>query len=1606
METGDKQSASSSAPSLATYGVQRRPSQDTSRSISLRDGWNLLSIPVEAPGRTFEDLLPGCESGFFFDPKTGYRPIREGETIEPGPGFFAKCSTGTVEITGRVPDSSTVDVRAGWNLIGPFADTVGTRSVLSKPSGIVASGFLTYEEGGQYRAAERLLPGRGYWVRAGRSGTLDLTGGLEISPDSAALALVGETQEFTVESAPGDDPEVQWTTTDSAVVSVDPGGLATAGRAGTASVVAQVGGLSDTARVRAQGRGFSAPGSEPIAKHIPRVGFVPPDTSEWVSLKGEGKMSTRKATVIFSDGVTVAQANQLFKDESAKFVGGAPTLETLYLKFPDRSTKEAKKFLQRLNDKSIVETSVLDFGPFKSQQLPPHSARVLWDWSVDTTARHPDRPVGNWGLKRMRVPQMWNLAEEIERTQSKNHSCALIIEATESGFPTVGHQDLPNISVPPGPPLGLEAFDLGNPAHATKVTGIIAARWNNSVGIEGVDPWIDQVHATVTPTWASLAYVMSGQAASGAFRDCGSLVVNNSWGSFAPEVLVTAAAQQLMIHWVNLVFVYELFPETTFYVASAGEDRRCDPDEGNCDTQVGKEATFSGPITKAAHCVGGPFLSVEAMNAGNSRAPFSDVLPADHGECFPLTVVSDPDPKAPPVGVTAPGREVLSTVNTRSYQNFGGTSAAAPYVSGLFSALGEVITLVPDLSDLERFAVLRSVVTKDKYTAVVGGTPADRPDAFAAALGIDQETEKDVIQSHLVNVDDGTEDGNLRVHPFSGEPVTERRKPGKTTTDMADFRAFRDAFVQLQGDSMGVPGKRLDGEETHFLKDLNRDNCVGNLQATAQGEVVNPLADCDTGFSRAPNTRVVYPESLFPRFDFNGNGKIAVRANREVPGADAVAPFKVDPDRICDNLDVNQSGDSFRGCVRDLDVLAAEAVWDSGEGNEAKGSEKVSVEEVEEGMGTCTPPDAGWNTTDLMRDRNDDDVIDYMRSFDLHVRLQADANALSDPSAELLHATTRPGGGSPRGPFPDFDPEGFFLRHGPIEGGSFLKCRKEAVENTITVPVWSGVEDTTKVVYQRREGEENDSDNRYLEWGLTPQLGEDFALRIAPEEGKRASETQEKGTAETSPLLARSTSRGRADSIFSARELIWRDREDPATAGGAYAASSCLPDSGAHEGSKLHRRMTELAEETWIEKTEAEPKSLLRRWLGKENVEVIDPIVRRMSRAPGSITATAVQPGGCTINLGTLLCWDGVLGLPATSDPAERNTPRELEDDKDLRFRSVSVGGRAHVCARESPADSTRTFCWGSNGEGQVGDGTTQTRESPTEVAAPDSVVFTDVRAAGLHACAVTEDGEIFCWGSGERGQLGDGQSTDSAEPTLVTGDQDWQQVTVAGLHSCGLTAGGEAYCWGEGPLGNGDTTSSATPRQVAGDHTFRQLDASETHVCGTTTDEKAFCWGGNGSGQLGDGTTQDRPEPTQVDGLPDARQVASGGFHTCAVTTGDDAYCWGENGSGQLGDGNGGGQELTPVEVTGGIVWGSLSARGALTCGISTGPTGYCWGGPGTQLGDGEDHQGHIHPHDTPRKLAAPTRQCPDGQKAGRLWGAWIEPTAVPEQPPPGGEE
>src|SRR5438552_3650475 len=149
-----------------------------------------------------------------------------------------------------------------------------------------------------------------------------------------------------------------------------------------------------------------------------------------------------------------------------------------------------------------------------------------------------------------------------------------------------------------------------------------------------------------------------------------------------------------------------------------------------------------------------------------------------------------------------------------------------------------------------------------------------------------------------------------------------------------------------------------------------------------------------------------------------------------------------------------------------------------------------------------------------------------------------------------------------------------------------------------------------------------------------------------------------------------------------------------------------------------------------------------------------------------------------------------------------------------LTFAAVTASG-LHTCGLTIVTGAA--YCWGANGSGQLGDGTMTNRSSPVLVEAPAGVSFAAMTAGAPHTRGATAAGAAYCWGDNGFGQLGDGTTTSQSSPVLVQAPPGVSFAAVTGgvAHTCGVTAAGIAYCWGrnlEGQLGDGTTTDRLTP--------------------------------------------------------------------------------------------------------------------------------------------------------------------------------------------------
>jgi alpha-tubulin suppressor-like RCC1 family protein len=323
---------------------------------------------------------------------------------------------------------------------------------------------------------------------------------------------------------------------------------------------------------------------------------------------------------------------------------------------------------------------------------------------------------------------------------------------------------------------------------------------------------------------------------------------------------------------------------------------------------------------------------------------------------------------------------------------------------------------------------------------------------------------------------------------------------------------------------------------------------------------------------------------------------------------------------------------------------------------------------------------------------------------------------------------------------------------------------------------------------------------------------------------------------------------------------------------------------------------------------------------------------------------------------GGLQCWGwngvGQLGDGTTT---QRLTPVTVSG-LSSGVAQVSTGYQ-HTCA---VLTSGALKCWGYNQDGQLGTGTNLQSLTPVTVNGLGTGVA-QVSAGIWHTCALMTSGSVWCWGYNGYGQLGDGTFTNRFSPVSVNGlTSGVVQITAGAYHTCALLASGGVQCWGnnyEAELGDGTTTLRPTPVNVVGlTGGVAQVSAGTFHTCAVLTSSGVKCWGWNPYGQLGDGTTSAAFTPVSVVGLTSGvAQMRQGYLHSCALMTSGGVKCWGNNGSGQLGDGTGT-QRLTPVDVSG-LVSGAVQimATAHHTCALLTTGGMQCWGANFYgQLGDG----------------------------------------------------
>jgi subtilisin family serine protease len=531
----------------------------------------------------------------------------------------------------------------------------------------------------------------------------------------------------------------------------------------------------------------------------------------------------------FAPATTVGEANAVLARIGGVIVGGIPgTPEApglLYVRAPTRTHPEMEALLTALRADPRVEHVVQDIVLTPSA-VPRTSPGVPadWIWGVRVGG-------GNWGMEVSRVPQMWNLNAAIVKA-ARTWPRIVVIDA---GFHQ--HEDIVAVYRTP-------AFEDD---HGTHVAGIIGATHDNGLGVDGVSPFhrMVLVGGSNTMSWGEIIETYERVVTSlGDVR-----VVNTSlgynWGKEEPgkpaidsdhhsvaqrraaqdAALVVAANRRLVAKRLAL----------PVWVTSAGNDA----------ARFGQLARYNSPMAMAALGLATPEANIvvvesdalEFLGAGGvTRSAFSQR--GGH--------------------VSAPGSDILSTVRRGGYDHQSGTSMAAPFVAGL---VGYLYALDPTLPGPTRTVnLIRELLVR--HSRAVSGGATRAVDAFDTAIGIDRLVGNDRVLRMLLDIDDGTPDGNQRLNAngtvFTGEDADGDGGIGDGAIDMSDFRRWRDWLLQVEN----PVGLALDGAAGHPKKDVNADGVVG---APAE-------------------------ENVYPRGTFNGDSSLSRTATRSMRDIRSGAP--------------------------------------------------------------------------------------------------------------------------------------------------------------------------------------------------------------------------------------------------------------------------------------------------------------------------------------------------------------------------------------------------------------------------------------------------------------------------------------------------------------------------------------------------------------------------------------------------------------------------------------------------------------------------------------------------------------------------------------------
>lgn len=346
-------------------------------------------------------------------------------------------------------------------------------------------------------------------------------------------------------------------------------------------------------------------------------------------------------------------------------------------------------------------------------------------------------------------------------------------------------------------------------------------------------------------------------------------------------------------------------------------------------------------------------------------------------------------------------------------------------------------------------------------------------------------------------------------------------------------------------------------------------------------------------------------------------------------------------------------------------------------------------------------------------------------------------------------------------------------------------------------------------------------------------------------------------------------------------------------------------------------------------------------------------------------------------------------------DKAGNSTKSNTIDFKiSVQFKEIEVGG-FHTLALDN---ENNLWAWGCNEQGQLGDGTTTERTSPTKI--ETDITFVQLSVGYMHNAGIDDEGKLWTWGYSAFGALGDGTTIKKNKPIKIMEDKIFKKVIASDSSTLAIDINDEIWYWGRvygsnnairipqkldfkieysfisgnshylfldkqnklwgwgnnynGQLGDGTTTERTRPIQIKTETKFTQVSAGDRCSLAIDSEGNLWGWGNNNYGQLGDGTKTKKITPVQIETETKFKQVSAGEKHSLAIDYEGNLWSWGYNIYGQLGDGTTT-EKLNPIKITEGIKFEKVYARCYSSLAIDVNGNLWSWGSNGNgELGDG----------------------------------------------------